>query len=112
MSELFENIMKGFIQIGKDINRPDVSKQAQKYLDEAKMKTEKEKIFTEMATIIYNKKLITSNENVKDEIFYDENMMLVFTGNESISDFLSRKSIPFSDKSKSLFSPYTLFNNF
>lgn len=62
--------------------------------------------------IIYNKKLITSNENVKDEIFYNEDMILVFTGNESISDFLSKKAIPFSDKSKSLFSPYTLFNNF
>lgn len=62
--------------------------------------------------IIYDKKLITSNENVKNESFYSKNMMLVYSDNQSLSHFLSIDSIPFDKKSKECFSPYTLFSNF
>ena len=61
--------------------------------------------------IIYDKKLITSNENVKGEPFYNENMMLVYSEDQSLKDFLSLESIPFDSKSKNIFSPYTLFQN-
>lgn len=61
--------------------------------------------------IIYDKKLITSNENVKHEDFYNEKMILVYTGNESLTEFLSFNNIKFSKQSKDLFSPYTLFKN-
>lgn len=59
--------------------------------------------------IIYDKKLITSNENVKTELFFNDNMMMVFSGESSISDFLLRETTPFNKSSKDLFSPYTLF---
>lgn len=62
--------------------------------------------------IIYDKKLITSNENVKGESFYNKNMMMIFSKDQSIAEFLSQESIPFDQKSKEIFSPYTLFLNF
>lgn len=60
--------------------------------------------------ILYDKKIITSNEYVRDESFYDKNMMLVFSGNESLKLFLSLEDNPYNHNSKDYFSPYTLFS--
>lgn len=62
--------------------------------------------------ILYDKKLITSNENVRDESFYNKNMMMVFSKDQSIREFLARDIVPFDKNSKVKFSPYTLFLNF
>ena len=60
--------------------------------------------------IIYDKKLITSNENVKKEDFYNKNMMLVYSEDQKLSTFLSLEKVPFNKMSKDCFSPYKLFS--
>ena len=62
--------------------------------------------------IVYDKKLITSNENVISEAFYNKNMMLIFAENQKLSKFLSLEILPFDKVSKDSFSPYTLFSLF
>lgn len=61
--------------------------------------------------VIYDKKLITSNKNVRGESFYNQNMIMVFSEDQSLTEFLEKDIVPFDQKSKEMFSPYTLFLN-
>ena len=58
--------------------------------------------------VLYDKKIITSNKNVKEEIFYHPNNILVYDDRctaEVIEAFLNQNSEPYSNEDKQLFSP-------
>lgn len=61
--------------------------------------------------ILYNKKLITTNENILKEPFFNKNNILVTADfSDDISKFLSLEYIENYGKGAAIFSPYTLFN--
>lgn len=62
--------------------------------------------------IIYNKKIITDNIYIKEEPFYNENMIYILGERvDSLQEFLNSPSIVYSEKIKSLFSGIPLFEN-
>ena len=60
-------------------------------------------------SVVYDKKLLTTNENVKEEEFYKTQNILIYDKRKSIKDFLDIPLIPNTQKEKSVFSPDYLF---
>lgn len=61
-------------------------------------------------SVVYDKKLLTTNENVKREVFYKNQNILIYDKRKSIIDFLNIPLIPNTQKEKSVFSPEYLFS--
>ena len=60
--------------------------------------------------VVYNKKLITTNENIKKEPYYSPQMFLVYNSQSNIFDFLFSENTQFTDNERRIFSPVCLFN--
>ena len=60
-------------------------------------------------SVVYDKKLLTTNENVKKEDFYKSQNILIYDKRKPIRDFLDIPLIPNTQKEKSVFSPDYLF---
>jgi hypothetical protein len=59
-------------------------------------------------SVVYDKKLLTTNENIRNEIFYKDQNMMIYDSNKSIRDFLSVPMIPNTQEEKYIFSPDNL----
>ena len=60
-------------------------------------------------SLLYNKKLITTNEYIKDEPFYNSNNILIYSTNSDIGNFLNTPIDNYKESDKLIFSPYRLF---
>lgn len=60
-------------------------------------------------SVVYDKKLLTTNENVKNECFYKNQNIMIYDKNISIRDFLNQPSIHNTFEDKHVFSPDNLF---
>lgn len=59
--------------------------------------------------VTYDKKLITTNESIKQEPYFSPDRVLIYHNNCDINSFISGDDIVFSKEEKSVFSPYELF---
>lgn len=59
--------------------------------------------------VFWNKKLITTNIQVKDEPYYKVNNILIYNNQISLKEFMNLNFIPYTDKDRYEFSPYRLF---
>lgn len=60
-------------------------------------------------SVVYDKKLLTTNESIKHEVFYKNQNMMVYDSNKSIRRFLAIPLIPNTQEEKYVFSPDNLF---
>ena len=60
--------------------------------------------------VMYGRKLLTTNQNVVNEAFYNSQNILVYDGNTSISSFLNIPLMQYTDDDKYVFSPDYLFS--
>lgn len=60
-------------------------------------------------SVVFNKKLITTNYNITKEPFFDKSRVYVYPNELSLKDFVFSDSLPYSDDDKFLFSPERLF---
>lgn len=58
--------------------------------------------------VVLEKKLITTNQSVKSEVFYEDSNILVYRHNESIKEFMNKPFKPYEQSDKYEFSPYRL----
>lgn len=61
-------------------------------------------------SVIYDKKLITTNKNVANEPFYSPDYFYVFPSNEDLAAFVNKDVKGFSNSDKAYFSPATFFD--
>lgn len=59
--------------------------------------------------VMYNKKLITTNANVKSEPYYKPDGFLVYPTEDNIASFVNKEWEGFSDTDRTYFSPESLF---
>ena len=60
-------------------------------------------------SVVYDKKLLTTNENIKDEFFYKSQNMMIYDRSRSIREFLDYPSVKYTPEEKYVFSPNHLF---
>ena len=61
-------------------------------------------------SVIYDKKLITTNENIVKESYYDESRFLLYNDKCEFENFVRSSITPYSDEEKAYLSPQYLFN--
>lgn len=61
-------------------------------------------------SVIFNKKLITTNENIKLEPFYNKDRILIYSENHSLREFVYGDYMSYTEEDKFLFSPEHLFD--
>ena len=61
-------------------------------------------------SVLYDKKLITTNENIVKESYYDESRFLLYDEKSEVENFVRSSITPYSDEEKAYFSPQYLFN--
>jgi len=60
--------------------------------------------------VIYEKKLITSNQMVVEEKFYHPENIMVYNANANLKEFIEKPIVHYGEVGKNVFSPYNLFN--
>lgn len=61
-------------------------------------------------SILYNKKLITTNDYIQKESFYSPENISIYDPNKKIKDFIFSDLSKYSSEDKNTFSPYNLFH--